>query len=66
MKVYVKNIKAFIKIQKQGRFLTNKNVYKFILIYTIKYFNHTIKQVLKKANKILKELAKGANYAINN
>jgi len=26
----------------------------------------TIKQVLKKANQILKELAKGANYAINN
>jgi len=25
-----------------------------------------IKQVLKKANQILKELAKGANYAINN
>jgi len=25
----------------------------------------TIKQVLKKANEILKECAKGANYAIN-
>jgi len=24
------------------------------------------KQLLKKANKILKELAKGASYAINN
>ena len=36
-----------------------KNNYK---LYKMK----TIKQLLKKANQILKECAKGASYAINN
>ena len=38
MKTYIKNIRAIIKIYKQGRFYSkNYNIYTYMLLYTVKY-----------------------------